>query len=621
MAEPTPTPFRPWPARAGAAAVALATLALMLATEPGLSIVWDEGFVLGREARVRSWCRAMLDPPGFASRWEPPEPGSELVQGDGMAAPAGADIDTRGKLLSPRVIAWFWPFSREEPHGHPPFYAIAGLLGDLVAPASWAPLPRARIGPEVAFSLAAGAIFGFVGRRWGRWPACLAAGAWAFQPNLFGHGHYATLDGLLTSIWAGAVLAFGSAVDVEGSRPRWGYVLLFGLLCGWAADTKLTGWFLPLPFLAWSLIFRDRRGWLTIGVGGLVAVLVLYAFNPCWWADPVSGVERFLRSNLTRGRTIPIPVEFLGEIYQTPNDSLPWWNTIAWTVMVTPVGFLGFAIVGAWRAVRGSWEWRKSLVGPPPTLPLPHKGGGDQTGRADAKKSSRLAPFDLPPSPLAGEGRGGGSLPHHQPSAFSSRLAFLVVLHWATLLALRALPRTPGHDGVRLFLPAFGMLAIVAGTGAAGVAGRWGRALVVAAVIEGAASVAVMMPVPLSYFSPIVGGLPGAAALGMEPTYFWDALSEDARGWLDRNTPPGRTVRFSSRPTSWLYLKQTGQLRAPLWPLDPRRPAWYVVQNRPGAFGRPEAALIREGRPAYRVEKLGVPLILIYPLPDGASRP
>ena len=36
-----------------------------------------------------------------------------------------------------------------------------------------------------------------------------------------------------------------------------------------------------------------------------------------------------------------------------------------------------------------------------------------------------------------------------------------------------------------------------------------------------------MMPVPLSYFSPIVGGLPGATALGMEPTYYWDGLDSD----------------------------------------------------------------------------------------------
>jgi hypothetical protein len=124
-------------------------------------------------------------------------------------------------------------------------------------------------------------------------------------------------------------------------------VVLYGVLCGWAADSKLTGWFLPLPFFAWTLLYRDRRGWLTLVVGGLVGVVVLFGFNPCWWAEPITGVERFHRSNLTRGKTIPIPVEFLGRVYDTPRESLPWYNTLAWTFFVTPVGFLVLGLVGA----------------------------------------------------------------------------------------------------------------------------------------------------------------------------------------------------------------------------------------------------------------------------------
>ncbi len=44
----------------------------------------------------------------------------------------------------------------------------------------------------------------------------------------------------------------------------------------------------------------------------------------------------------------------------------------------------------------------------------------------------------------------------------------LLAAHWAFLMLLRALPHTPGHDGVRLFLPAFGVLALLGGAGA-----RW----------------------------------------------------------------------------------------------------------------------------------------------------
>ena len=130
-------------------------------------------------------------------------------------------------------------------------------------------------------------------------------------------------------------------------------------------------------------------------------------------------------------------------------------------------------------------------------------------------------------------------------------------------MILRAMPHTPGHDGVRLFLPAFGLFALVGGLGARRLlewSGRWAKLAIAAALTEGVVSIAVMMPVPLSYFSPIVGGLPGATKLGMEPTYYWDALSPDARRWLADNTLPGRTVAFRGWTTSWLYLRRTGDL-------------------------------------------------------------
>jgi hypothetical protein len=567
MSEPTPTseaPVRPWRVRAAGLAVAGATLALMLATEPRLAIVWDEGYTLGRETRIRLWFRALRDPAAFAKDWTPPRE-IELVQAENSGTwPRPDRIDTRAKLFDPDVLAWFWPFAREEPHGHPPFYALVGLIGDMVVP-SWPDLPRARFGPILVFSLTAGGLFGFVARRWGLWAGAAAAGAWSLQPQLFGHGHYAAYDALLTCLWVDAILAFWLAIDpgpekLPRSWPRWGWAVALGVILGWAADTKLTGWFLPLPFVGWALMYRSKVAARLALVAVPVAIVTLYLFNPGWWADPVGGIDRFLRSNLTRGKTIPIPVRFLGTTYNTPVESLPPYNTLAWTLMATPVGFLALAILSGVRAV--------------------------------ARR--RVEPFGL-----------------------------LVLGHWGFLIALRALPHTPGHDGVRLFLPAFGMLAILAGIGAASVVegwGRWGRGLVAAALIEGAASVAVMMPVPLSYYSPIVGGLSGAARLGMEPTYYWDGLDGEALAFLNEHTPTGRTVAFATFPHSLLDLKRTGRLEAGLAPIDPGVPAWYVVQNRPGALGPRDRAYIARGQAAFVVSKLGVPLVWIFPFNSPAPR-
>jgi 4-amino-4-deoxy-L-arabinose transferase-like glycosyltransferase len=530
----------------------------MVATEPHLAMVWDEGHVLGREARIRLWVRALANPPAFAASWKPPLPLEEWIEDSppphNVPPPRAEEINTRSKLLSPRVMAWFWPFAREEPHGHPPFYALVGLIGDVVAP--WlADLPRARVGPMLVFSLVAGAIFSASARRWGMWAAFLSTGAWVVQPQLFAMGHYAGYDALLAGLWVVAILSFSDAVENPPRSRVWMSLLVFSLACGFAADTKLTGWFLPLPFIAFTLFTRSLRGIAVLSVAGSVAIVTLYVFNPAWWFDPVAGLTRFFQSNLSRGEKIRIPVLFLGKVYSTPDGSLPWYNTLVWTVFASPVGFLLLGGIGVFFAVKN----RRS---------------GDP-------------------------------------------LAILSVMNWGFLLILRALPHTPGHDGVRQFIPAFGCLAITAGVGANAVVsrfGRWGKVLVAAALVEGVASVALIMPVPLSYFSPIVGGLPGATKLGMEPTYFWDALSTDALQTLARETPEGRSVRFATFPTSWLYLQKTGAITFPLSPISRARPAWYVVQNRPGALQWIDRVLIARTGPRHvLVEKFGVPLVWAFP--------
>jgi hypothetical protein len=201
----------------------------------------------------------------------------------------------------------------------------------------------------------------------------------------------------------------------------------------------------------------------------------------------------------------------------------------------------------------------------------------------------------------------------------SERFGTLVALNWLSLLALRAMPHVPGHDGVRLFLPAFGMLAILAGLGAGEAVarlGRWGKLVVSAAVIEGVVSVAVMMPVPLSYYSPAVGGLPGASRLGMEPTYYWDAMTPEVLGWIDANTPPGGRVVTPTFPTSFLFLNESGRVRTTILPRGPGQPAWYVLQNRPGNLDALDEALTRVVKPVYVYEKLGVPLLWVFRIKD-----
>src|SRR5262249_24615659 len=119
----------------GGLGISVASAILMLTTEPSMAIAWDEGYTLGREGRIRDWFRALGDPVRFAQTWQPPGRLEDMVPGPRTPPPGSGELASRRQLLfDPRVVEWFWPFAREEPHGHPPFYALVGLAGDILAP-------------------------------------------------------------------------------------------------------------------------------------------------------------------------------------------------------------------------------------------------------------------------------------------------------------------------------------------------------------------------------------------------------------------------------------------------------------------------------------------------------
>ena len=344
--------------------VSILTAWLMLVTEPRMAIHWDEGYTLGREEALRDWfgrCAIPLDSPprGSPGRWRTSwfsdrRAGYRPAQISSIRAEAPVRSRRSRLVLALRARGAAWPSAVLCPD-----WPGRRSSGAFVERAGRVP----RLGPILLFSLTAGAIFSFLAIKWGKWAAALAAGSWVFQPNLFAHGHYAAYDGVLTSLWVLAVIAFISAVEQQGgvvapSPP--GVHRGFWRHSGCAAATKFTGWFLPLPFLAWAVLYRSRAGFITVAVGAVIAAIVLFALQPAWWSEPVMGVLRFLESNLSRGTTIRIKIQFLGTTYDTPRQSLPWYNTLVWTLFVTPVGFLVLGAAGIWTATR---NWRQERIG------------------------------------------------------------------------------------------------------------------------------------------------------------------------------------------------------------------------------------------------------------------
>jgi len=504
----------------------LVSIILLGWTTPGIPIVWDEGEYLWRADRLVSWFRLLAD----------------------SASPQGGF-----HALSESVIRDHWMFITWS-EGHPAWAAIPIAAATSLLTGMLHPLTAARFGTVAVFSAACGVVAFRLRKAYGTAAAVVAVVALLTFPRIFSEAHFATLDGQLTAWW---LILWAADTSM---RSDVGSTIGTGLLAGLTAATKFTGWLAWMPLVTSRIVRRDKRQRLGLLLIVPVGVLAFYAVNPPLWHHPLDNLIAHFRLNLAR--SLDIPVAFLGRVYDMRHP-LPWYNTLAWLVFVTP-------------------------------LPL----------------------FVL----------GGLGLAHCLRIRDAMSLSLL--LHWATLMVMRALPGTPTHDGIRLFLPAFGFWCVFAGIGAQRVwegsrrqrpawRGSLVRATVVVALAADGVNLARYYPQTLSHYSLLVGGVRGAASIGMEPTYWWDALDNDVFSWLNQH--PGESVAFSSTANISM-LRGWGRLRVPV---ADRRGVykWYVLQNRTGFLGEADRLLLRNVKPAYtkfaghhsRVPPdLNVPLLAVF---------
>ncbi|WP_165066226.1 ArnT family glycosyltransferase [Paludisphaera rhizosphaerae] len=544
--------------------IASATLVLLIATLNDYGMAWDEGFTVEREERLREWF-AKVGGAGSSVRHARAMSLSKLESRGSYLAKAGASASSPWSRES---LRFYWPFAREEPNGHPPLYALLGLAGWAVSHDSLSPPGSYRLGPAALFAATVGVVYVFMARRYGRVAGLMASFGLVAMPRMFAHAHLASYDVPTLCFWFLAVVAFLKAVEPSPGNRWWLWTAAFGLAWGCGMATKFTGWFIPFPLIAWSLFYLDRRSVRVLALGGVVAALVVYATNPTWWAEPIQGLRAFLVSNLTRDQLRPIPTYFLGRLYRF---SLPWYNTLVITAIVTPPLTLALALLGSARVVSGR---------------------------------------------------------------FRDREGTLLFLCWVFFLVLRALPNAPGHDGERQFLTAFVFLACLSGIGLTAL-GEWigripgldrpalGRGCqaiaLTAALALGGWSTWRYHPLQLSYFNALIGGLSGATRAGIEPTYYWEAVTPDVRDWLNTHTDEGRTIAFCFPAVTFEYLHDWGQLKPLPLILPATPPQWYVVMNRTGhllfqSMSLPRF-LLEHGKPAYvkfSSAAPDVPLVLIY---------
>lgn len=505
-----------------ATATVVGSWLILALTAPGIPIVWDEGEYLFRAERLGAWF--LLRPLDFSK--------------DGIQA--------------------HWLFINYA-EGHPAGFAIPIALGQWLASNFVDPLTAARLGPITLFSAACAAVAVRLQKQYGRTAAIVAPIALLTFPRMFSEAHFATQDGQLTAWW---LLLWVVQSSVAGGT--WA-VAAIGVVLGLTTATKFTGWLAWAPTIASQAIVRTPAARRRLLVILPIALVTFYVVNPPLWHDPIDGLVGHFQRNLDRAHTYNINTLFLGHIYNVQHP-LPWYNTVVWLALVTPLPTLVLGLSGLWHCVM------------------------------------RRTPASV-----------------------------ALIFHWVTLMVVRALPGAAPHDGIRLFLPAFGFWCVFAGIGAqaawtARPATAWNKVLrvaVVAALLASAVNLVRYFPQTLSHYNLFAGGVRGAASIGMEPAYWWDGLDKDVLSWLNEHTNPGETVAFS--PVSNMTQLHAWRRLRPR-DVDPHKETfkWYVLQNRPGLFADVDRALMRQETPAFSKyagrrragqsvpADLDVPLILVF---------
>ncbi len=388
------------------------------------------------------------------------------------------------------------------------------------------------------------------------------------HPHWFGHAHFAEYDILVAMAWFMAAMTFFSAMEAADAGGSWGSGpwiphLFAALACGLAISVKIHAVFLPLPLLAWALLYRKWQAW-RWGVLSLCSIPVLYvATQPfLWWHT----FERILNRFQDYGAKVPIHVYYFGHLY--PGD-VPWHYPWVMLLVTLPAGIV---------------------------IPLFAQGAGF-CFRKDGNSSGNL---------------------------FTSRrwVCFLV-LNALTLPLIFTFKSA--YDGLRFFLSSLPFLVLLSVSGLESISGflsqRFGktvanRATITLCVLLAANQVHTcwrIHPFQLSYYSFLAGGVRGAASLGLETTHWCDSITPTFIQQLTDLIPQNARVathamddpplveyqKMGIAPVGWKFIKEG--------PADCR-----IIQFRQGFFGPLEYRLVGERTPIAETALDGIPLARAY---------
>jgi hypothetical protein len=524
-----------------ALALAVAMLAVLLTTAADIGFARDEGFYFQAAAAYRQWFSLLVDSP-----W------SALSQ-------AGVDR--------------YWAVNHEHPALMKSLMALSGWL--LHERWGWVPQlgTAERLPGMVTASLAIAMVYLWGARRFGRLGAITGALTLAAMPRFFFHAHLACFDIPVASLWLLALGCWSWALR----RGRWWRALLFAVVFGLLLDTKHNAWLLPPLLMAhWGLVtlmgLNTRPGWsgwrlpIPLLLALLVSPLILAALWPWLWFDTAGRVGQWWRFH---SQHVYYNMEFLGRTWWKPPMPLgyAWVMTLATVPAISLVAALG-----------GALHLGRRLPPPLPPQRWPSLLGSLWQPKQEVCCAQAA---DLPPS---------ADSPVESALAVDSLLWLLAI---AVSYAPWLLTTTPIFGGTKHWMTAYPPLALLAGAGAAAAwrtlrtwlhsarvqrqlrahCPRFGKtltpvaavALVVSLVGAPLAITAHGHPNGLTTYTPLVGGAPGAASLGLNRT-FWGVNTGSLQPYLADAAHGATVFVHDTAMQSWDMMAADGRVRGDLRP-------------------------------------------------------
>ena len=490
--------------------------------------------------------------------------------------------------LSKGGIDQIWSFNSE----HPPLDKIwSGIVWLGARFVFNNDLTAHRLGNIILVSIMVGLLYLLIAESYGLAAGLAAAAALLTLPRFFFHAHLTALDMPATCAVVYVTFLFWKTKD----NPSWKWTLILGLAWGLAFATKINTVFLPPTLFLWTLIFR-RRLMLLVRIVAMTMIGLPFAFAIWPWIYPDIPARVMSYLGFVSVTHWQIGQWYLGQLYMPP----PWHFPFVMVWAVVPLTLTVLYWVGL---VRAGWKWREA------------------------------------------DSLGG--------------LLFLSAL--VPLLAL-ASGKSMVYDNERLLMHVFPFLAALAGIGfgwlvigiqrAAGrmQKPRWAAPVTALAVVlvflPHSINLVRLYPHLLSYYSETVGGLPGAARLGLETTY-WCETYAAAIPYLNEHAQPGDMIWVDPLSQNvMVYYQVHGRLRndvkiayspyAPTWPFvyDEYGPPtvgthsisdFIVLQYRQTLMGstpdnpdrdfystHPDFQWVSAHKPVYRLSYDGVPIMDIY---------